>query len=79
MERPQILTVKDVKEILKIGNDKAYKLFRQKDFPSFKIEETNYIMEDKFYEWLGGLHREPKKQYIMSYCTSFNWQGVHIG
>ncbi len=66
MERPRILTVEDVKVLLKIGNDKAYKLFRQKDFPSFKLEGTNYIMEDKFYDWLGNLHNEPKKQYIMT-------------
>lgn len=71
MDRPAILTVDDVKRLLKIGNDKAYKLFRQEDFPSFKIEGTNYILEDKFYEWLGGLHNEPRGVYTMSMMFNF--------
>ena len=71
MDRPAILTVDDVKQLLHLGNDKAYKLFRQDDFPSFKIEGTNYIMEDKFYEWLGQLHQQPRKQYLMSMVINF--------
>ena len=71
MDRPNILTVEDVKTLLHLGNDKAYKLFHQKDFPSFKFEGKNYVMEDHFYNWLGNLHNEPNKEYILTMTFNF--------
>lgn len=46
------LTVKDVQEYLGIGKDKAYKLFEDKRFPSYRIEGRRYVRKDKFLAYL---------------------------
>ena len=48
----KILKVKDVKEILGCGINRAYDIVNQKDFPKVKIGKRVYILEDEFEEWL---------------------------
>lgn len=43
---------KDVSQMLGIGRDKAYALFKSKGFPSTKIGKTYFIMPEKFEKWL---------------------------
>jgi excisionase family DNA binding protein len=47
-----ILTEKEVQEILKIGDRQTKALFRTKEFPSMKIGREYRVLEDKFVEWL---------------------------
>mgnify|MGYP000893031668 FL=1 len=63
MENNMILTVIDIKAILKIGNDKAYKLFHQRSFPSFSIGGKHYIKRDDFEQWLENIKKLPDRNY----------------
>lgn len=47
-----ILTVKDVKDILGCGINRAYDIVNQRDFPKVKIGKRMYIPEDEFERWL---------------------------
>jgi hypothetical protein len=48
-----MLTVSDVREILKIGMTKVYNLFRDERFPSIKnFGGKHIIARDKFIEWV---------------------------
>lgn len=47
-----ILTVKEVSKILKIGKTNTYKLFASKTFPSYRIGNSYYIREEAFDNWL---------------------------
>lgn len=49
---PNLLAAKDVKKYLKCGNEKLYKLLKQKTFPSLRIGGKWYIIEDKFIDWM---------------------------
>lgn len=50
---PKILTAKDIKEYLHIGDQKLYELLKQRDFPSFRVDGGDYkILEDDFIEWM---------------------------
>lgn len=51
-ELPILLTAKEIKSYLHIGNDKLYELLNRKDFPSFKIGNKNYVIQTKFIEWI---------------------------
>lgn len=48
----RILTVKDVKEKLGCGKNKAYDIVNQRDFPKIKIGRQMFIPEDEFEKWL---------------------------
>lgn len=48
----RILTVKDVKNILGCGMNRAYEIVNQRDFPKIKIGKRFYIPEDEFEKWL---------------------------
>lgn len=48
----EILTVKDVQKILKIGTNAAYNLIHSKAFPVIKIGQTYRIPAASFYAWL---------------------------
>jgi len=52
---PIVLTVKDLQNILEIGQNKAYELTRSKGFPILKLNgSTKRIPRDKFFEWMEG-------------------------
>lgn len=47
-----ILTVKDIQEILKIGQVSAYRLIRSHSFPVTRVGRCYRIPSDTFYQWL---------------------------
>lgn len=49
---PKIITPKEVGKYLQIANIKLYELMRRKDFPSFKLGGSYFVLEDKFVEWM---------------------------
>lgn len=50
---PNLITAKEVKEYLHIGDETLYNLLRSKSFPSFKVNNGEYkIIEDDFKEWM---------------------------
>ncbi len=49
-----ILTEKEVQEMLKIDERKARALMKSKAFPVIKIGREYRISEDNFMEWLNG-------------------------
>ena len=58
-----IMTVADVNKILHIGNDKAYALFKQKSFPSVRIDGKFLVKQDLFEKWLDDIRKLPDKTY----------------
>lgn len=48
----EILTQKDIQEILKIGRDKVYKLLKHGDIPSIQIGKSYRVSRKAFEEWL---------------------------
>ena len=52
MDQFQILTVKEIQGLLRIGRDKAYRLMKSSDFPSVKIGRTYFITAENFEIWL---------------------------
>ena len=59
----ELLTVKDVKNHLRIGNDKAYSLFKQKSFPAIRINGRYLVKKEKFEAWLDDIAKLPNKTY----------------
>ncbi|MFR5264563.1 helix-turn-helix domain-containing protein [Clostridium sp.] len=52
-ELNEILTVKDIKNYLRIGTNQAYELVYREKFKSFRIGKTGIrIHRDSFLEWL---------------------------
>ena len=50
---PMLLTVMDVKNILRIGKNSAYELINQKNFPILRISERKIrIPKDEFVKWI---------------------------
>ncbi|MCD2345765.1 helix-turn-helix domain-containing protein [Clostridium guangxiense] len=50
---PMLLTVMDVKNILRIGKNSAYELINQKSFPILRISERKIrIPKDEFVKWI---------------------------
>lgn len=50
----EILTVKEVQQILKIGTNAAYNLIHSKSFPVIKVGQSYRIPAASFYAWLEG-------------------------
>ena len=48
----KILTVNEMRQILKIGTNSAYNLIHSGAFPVIKIGQTYRIPADPFYAWL---------------------------
>lgn len=48
----EILNVKEVKEILGIGINQAYKLVASKGFPKIILGRRYLIPRDEFYQWI---------------------------
>lgn len=47
-----LLTVKEVQEILKLGKNNVYKLVNQKGFPKIKIGKKILIPEEQFNKYI---------------------------
>jgi DNA binding domain, excisionase family len=47
-----VLTVKEISEMLRIGSNGAYALIHSKAFPVVRIGHTYRIPEDSFFTWL---------------------------
>ena len=52
MRKRKVYNVRDVKELLDIGYNKAYELMKCDSFPSFNIGNKWLVPIDKFDEWL---------------------------
>lgn len=48
----EILTVEEVRQVLKIGSNAAYNLVHSGAFPVIKIGQTYRIPAEPFYAWL---------------------------
>ena len=46
-----LLSPIQAKELLGVGRNEIYNLFKNKDFPSFKIGSKYYINKEKLQEW----------------------------
>ena len=51
-ELREMLTIKEVKEIMKIGTNAAYNLVHSKSFPVIKVGHSYRIPKESFYAWL---------------------------
>lgn len=58
-----LLSVADVQKILGIGKTKAYYLFDQKDFPSFRIGGRYYVKKERFEKWIDDIMLLPNRCY----------------
>lgn len=52
MIKSKVYNVNDIKELLGIGNNKAYELMKCDSFPSFNIGNRWLVPIDRFNEWL---------------------------
>ncbi len=67
-----VLTVSDVQKILHIGKDKAYRLFKQKSFPSFQFDGRYLVRAKDFDAWLGKIQKMPDKNYVLKLSTYYH-------
>ena len=77
----KILTVKDVKEILGCGINRAYDIVNQRDFPKIKIGKRFYIPEDEFEKWLRFYLRKNTKlckKLCIKFWTSYKWLKINV-
>jgi len=49
---PKVLRVKDVQEILQIGQVAAYRLIHSGEFPVIRVGRSYRIPEEEFYLWM---------------------------
>lgn len=49
---PNLYTVKEVSDILRVGLGKTYELTRTKGFPVIRIGKSIRIPKSRFHEWL---------------------------
>lgn len=69
-----VMSVADVQKALHIGKDKAYRLFKQKSFPSFRFDGKYMVRTSDFEAWLGKIQKLPDRNYrlgLMSYCSYY--------
>ena len=59
----QMMTVKDVKEYLGIGNNAAYALFHREDFPSLIIGRILLVRRESFLNWIA--YMESRKESVV--------------
>ena len=52
MEKIQMISVKEISEVLGIGLNQAYDLVKRDDFPSFKVGQKYLVPANKFMDWL---------------------------
>lgn len=49
---PEFYTVQEVAEIMKMGNNKIYKLFKTDGFPAIKIGHDYRVEKSRFNKWI---------------------------
>ncbi|MFS1511849.1 DNA-binding protein [Chengkuizengella sp. SCS-71B] len=49
---PQILTAKQIKEILQISERRAYEIMELRSFPLIRIGRSKRVSKDSFFSWL---------------------------
>ena len=59
----KMLTVKDIKNSLGCGINRAYEIVNQSDFPKIKIGKRFYIPEDEYEKWIATYLR---KEYMVA-------------
>lgn len=72
-----VYTVADIQKILHIGKDKAYRLFKQKSFPSFQFDGRYLVTRKDFELWLEKIQKLPDKNYRLGLMTYY--QGAYYG
>ena len=50
-----VLTVKEVSKILKLGRDQTYALMSNPTFPSYRIGKKIFVTQEALTEWLNGI------------------------
>ncbi|WP_195953647.1 helix-turn-helix domain-containing protein [Clostridium saudiense] len=50
-ELPEVMTIKDVQEFLKISKNTAYDLIKREEFPVVRLGRLLRINREKFLEW----------------------------
>ena len=60
-----VMSVADVQKAMHIGKDKAYRLFKQKSFPSFQFDGKYMIVQEDFEKWLRYIQKIPGKNYVL--------------
>jgi hypothetical protein len=51
---PEVLTVKELKQILRIGTRQTYELVKTTDFDYIRLPNTNLFIKDRLIKWLQG-------------------------
>lgn len=51
-EHREMLTIKEVKAVMKIGTNAAYNLIHSKAFPVIKVGHSYRIPKESFYAWI---------------------------
>lgn len=59
---PEIFSVKDVQEILKISKTGVYNLFNRSDFPAIQIGGRKLVAKEDFFAWLEKQKKKPEPQ-----------------
>ena len=67
-----VYTVAEVQKILHIGKDKAYRLFKQKSFPSFQFDGRDLVRVKDFDTWLGKIQKMPERNYVLKLTTYYS-------
>ena len=60
----QLLTVKDVAELLQISKNQAYTLVHSKDFPMCKINGSIRVSVPAFNQWVKAHTQGPYTRYV---------------
>ena len=48
----QLLTYKDLQDILHVGKNRAYELMKSDCFPTIRINNRMYVNRDRLYQWI---------------------------
>lgn len=48
---PEVLTIEDVRTILRIGRTQAYEIARRKGFPKLPIDKPIRVPKQEFLKW----------------------------
>lgn len=49
---PLVMTVDEVKDILRVGKRIAYEVMERKDFPLIRIGKLKRVNRDAFFDWI---------------------------
>lgn len=61
-ETPKYLTIGDLKAVLHIGDEKAYRLVKSRGFPSFRIGAGRWLIDPVGLQvWVSRVQKSPDK------------------